>query len=400
MVEWWWLPAGVFAAFLVAWVNGANNAANAIGTAVGSKALSVKKALWFAAIFDFMGAMLYGQFVSKTLMKGIVDTSMIADVKLIVVGMLSALLATGIWVIMATWFRIPMSISQAIVGGVVGFGIYVVGYQNVNWGLVTAIITAWLVLPVMSGLIAVALYRYVHPRLQGLDRKGMILVSSIMYFLLVFTTIFLLNVKTLKVSDLAWALGSSIAASLILTLPYHIIVSRKTPRDPGEARSYLFRILLLVTAAAMAFSHGANDVANSAGPLAGIMIAVEKGMIPEKVTIPLPALALSAFGIASGIVLWGYRVIETIGEKITLLNIETAFIAQFSGSIAILIVTRLGLPVSTTVAIVGAVAGVGFAKGVESVNIKTLAKIVAAWFIAFPVVAGLAMLFIRIFTMI
>ena len=391
-----WLVIGAAAAFIVAWINGANNAANAIGTAVGAKALDIKKALFLAAAFDFLGAILFGQFVSKTLLKGIVDTSTFNDPKIVVVGMISALLATGLWVVAVTFLKIPMSISQAIVGGVMGFGIASVGFMGVNWEKIIEIVLAWLFLPVMSAFIAIVLFKLLSTWFEEARRIMLILASDILLFIMLFTTIFLLNVKTLRTSDLAWAISSSIILSGLIVLPYHFIVEKKAPKDPIIARRYIFRLLLIVSAAAMAFSHGANDVANSAGPLAGILYAINYGYVPAQVQIPLQALALSAAGIALGILIWGYSVVETIGAKITVLNIETAFMAQFAGSIAILIVTRLGLPVSTTVSIVGAVAGIGFARGLKSVNIKTLIKIMSAWFLAFPIVAVLAILFYNI----
>ncbi len=394
-----WLLIGGAAAFIVAWINGANNAANAIGTAVGARALDLRKALILTAVFDFAGAMIFGKYVSKTLLKGIVDTSEISDPNIIVAGMIAALLATGIWVIAATLLKIPMSISQAIVGGVMGFGIAHLGFSGVNWSVILRIIIAWLFLPVMSGFIAVGFYKLLAPRFESLKKTVLVIASDILLFILLFTTVFLLNVKTLKTSDLAWALTSSTLFSLAITVPYHIIVYKTLPSDPVDARKRIFRILLIISAAAMAFSHGANDVANSAGPLAGILYAIEHGSVPQKVTIPMEALALSASGIALGVLIWGYSVVETIGEKITVLNIETAFMAQFSGSIAVLIVTRLGLPVSTTVSIVGAVAGIGFARGLKSVNIKTLAKIVSAWFLAFPIVAVMAIVFYNLLIM-
>ena len=391
-MELYWLLIGGAAAFLVAWINGANNAANAIGTAVGSRALSVKQALWFAALFDFTGAMIFGRFVSKTLLKGIVDTSQIGSAYIIVVGMISALFATGIWVIIATLFKIPMSISQAIVGGVTGFGLMVLGVEGVNWAKITEIIISWLVLPFMSAVIAIGLYYLLVKLTREITRRNLIILALTLYTLMVYTTALLLGIKTLKISDIVYALLESLVYTIIFLVPFAVYIYHKTPREPREAKRFMFRLLLIASAAAMAFSHGANDVANSAGPLSGVIYAVFYDSVPSRVTIPIEALALSAFGIASGILIWGYSVVETIGEKITPLGIDTAFIAQFSGSIAVLIVTRMGLPVSTTVSIVGAVAGVGLARGVSNVNLRLLAKIITAWFIGFPFVAGLTAL--------
>ena len=391
-MELYWLLIGGAAAFLVAWINGANNAANAIGTAVGSRALSVKQALWFAALFDFTGAMIFGRFVSKTLLKGIVDTSQIGSAYIIVVGMISALFATGIWVIIATLLKIPMSISQAIVGGVTGFGLMVLGVEGVNWAKITEIIISWLVLPFMSAVIAIGLYYLLVKLTREITRRNLIILALTLYTLMVYTTALLLGIKTLKISDIVYALLESLVYTIIFLVPFAVYIYHKTPREPREAKRFMFRLLLIASAAAMAFSHGANDVANSAGPLSGVIYAVFYDSVPSRVTIPIEALALSAFGIASGILIWGYSVVETIGEKITPLGIDTAFIAQFSGSIAVLIVTRMGLPVSTTVSIVGAVAGVGLARGVSNVNLRLLAKIITAWFIGFPFVAGLTAL--------
>ncbi len=386
-----WLVLGGFAAFLVAWINGANNAANAIGTAVGSRALDIRRALYIAAFFDFFGAMLFGKFVSKTLLKGIVDTSSFSEPSIVVYGMIAALLATGLWVVIATLFKIPMSISQAIVGGVMGFGLATLGVTGVNWGKIIEIVVAWLVLPFMGAGIALAFYFLLYKRLMYLGKRALLLAGDTLLFTLIFTTVFLLNVKTLKTSDLIWALSISLLSSSIILALFHAIVYKTMPNDIELARKHVFRVLLIISAAAMAFSHGANDVANSAGPLAGVLYAIREGSVPQTVLIPWEALAFSAAGIAIGILVWGYQVVETIGEKITVLSIETAFIAQFAGSIAILIVTRLGLPVSTTVSIVGAVAGIGFARGIKAVNIKTLATIVSTWFLAFPIVAGMSM---------
>ncbi|MCD6300594.1 MAG: inorganic phosphate transporter [Staphylothermus sp.] len=395
MIGWYWLVIGGVAAFLVAWINGANNAANAIGTAVGAKALDVKKALMLAATFDFLGAIIYGRFISMTLLKGIVDTSSISDAYIIVVGMVSALFATGIWVLIATIFKIPISISQAMVGGMTGFGIVVLGSQAINWAKITEIIASWIYLPFLSAFLALSFYKLFMRIISELTRIRLLIASSLLYFIVVFVTVFLLNIKTSSVSDMLLSIFYSVLISILFTIPFIIYFKLRVPSDINKAKKHVFRLLLIVSAAAMAFSHGACDAANSAGPFTGIMFAVTEGYIPSKVTIPLTSLLLSASGIASGILIWGYRVIETIGENITILNIETAFVAQFGGSIAVLIIARMGLPVSTTVSIVGAVAGVGIAKGIKAVNLKLLSRIIVTWFLGFPFVAGLTGLLVH-----
>jgi len=395
-IEWYWIWIGGVAAFAVAWINGANNAANAIGSAVGAKALSVKKALWFASIFDFLGAIIFGNFVSLTLLRGVVDTTEL-PARTVVVGMVSALFATALWVILSTLMKVPMSISQAIVGGVLGFGLVAAGVDKVNWSKMGEIIASWIYLPFMSIIISIILYKVFVRIMNRIDKRRLILLTTIFFYIIIFTTVFLLNVKTLRVSDLAYAMINSLAISFLFTAIFIAYIYKTTPEDIDVAKEHVFKILLLSSCAAMSFSHGANDVANSAGPFAGIIYVVNEGSVPKtEVSIPFPALTLSAAGIALGILMWGYSVVETIGEKITVLSIETAFIAQFSASITTLIVTRMGLPVSTTVAVVGAITGVGLAKGVSSINFKTLFRIITMWFIGFPVVAGLTAFFMTL----
>ena len=382
-MEIYWLLLACLAAFFVAWNNGSNNAANAIGTVVGAGAISLKKALIVTALFDFLGALLFGRFVSLTIMKGIVDISMIPNSDIVIKGMIATLIATGIWVLIATWFKIPMSISEGTVGGVIGFGLVAIGMEMINWNTVTIIVTSWIILPIFSGLMAIALYHV----FERMFRKSDLLpyVAIISLFIMIFSTLFLLMVKTMKLSDLMYVTVLSVLVGLLgvgfFTLYYRIKIHKRT-----LMKEELIKSLLLVAATSMAFSHGANDVANAAGPLSAVIIALTHGYVPEVVDISLSALTFAAAGIAIGIVSWGYRVVETIGEKITTLTYSSAFTAQLSASLSVLIVTRLGLPVSTTIAIVGAVAGVGFAKGFKAVNRRVLFKIFSAWIIAFPVV--------------
>lgn len=393
VIDYMFLIVGGFAAFLVAWVNGANNAANAIGSAVGSGMMSIRKALWFTALFDLLGALFFGKFVSITLLRGIVNISIIDDPLIVVIGMITALFSTGLWLIITTLLKIPMSISQAIVGAILGFGLVTVGFSQINWSKVFEIIASWIYLPFVSIVLSIILYR-IHSRIVSKPSYlRFIIVYNVFTTCILFTTIFLLLVKTTRITDVFYAFTLSIIISISISLLSTAIIHRILPKNIDYAREFVFKTLLFFSCMAMAFSHGANDVANSAGPLAGIIYIYEQGRIPgDLVDIPFTAILLSGIGISLGIIMWGYRVVETIGEKITTLTIETGFIAQFSGSLTILIVTRLGLPVSTTVAIVGAITGVGLARGVRSINTKTIFKIITMWFIGFPAVAGLTAL--------
>ncbi len=388
-VEYTWLFIGFLAALFVAWNNGSNNAANAIGTVVGARALNLKHALYLAAFFDFLGAILFGGFVSKTIMKGIVDVSLINDQTIIIRGMVAALLATGFWVLFASWIKIPMSISEGIVGGVIGFGLVALGPRSVNWSTVSIIISSWIILPLFSAVLALILY-LVYERMFGKESLvPYVAVSSL--FLMVFSTLFLLMVKTLKLNDIARVVFISTMAGLVASSLFAVLYFSKISKS--DKKSYIMiKVLLLVAAASMAFSHGANDVANSAGPLSAILYVYQYGEVPKIVGVSPIALVVSAIGIAFGILSWGHRVVETIGEKITTLTYSSAFTAQLSASLSVLIITRLGLPVSTTIAIVGAVAGVGMAKGFKAVDKKTLARIISTWIIALPAVIVMSML--------
>jgi PiT family inorganic phosphate transporter len=388
-MEIYWLILAIAAAFFVAWNNGSNNAANAIGTVVGLRALTLKKALVISAIFEFIGALLFGRFVSMTIMKGIINVSVIQSGDIIIKGMIAALLATGIWVLVASWFRIPMSISEGIVGGVIGFGLVSAGISMINWGTVLAILSAWFILPLFSALVAIALYHFYERLFKKTELLPLIVTSSL--FLMVTSTVFLLLVRTTELSDLIYVIGlSSIAgfASIFLYMVYDRMVLK--PKPELVKRDESIKILLLVSAASMAFSHGAHDVANSAGPLSAVLTVFEFGFVPEHIGISGWALIFGAAGIAIGIVTWGSQVVKTIGEEITTLSYSSAFTAQLSASLSVLIITRLGLPVSTTIAIVGAVAGVGLAKGFRAVNSRVLAKIFGAWVVALPAVIGMA----------
>ncbi len=388
-MEYIWLLIGFIAALFVAWNNGSNNAANAIGTVVGAHALNLKHALYLAAFFDFLGAVLFGGFVSKTIMKGIVDVSLINDSTIIIRGMIAALLATGFWVLLASWIKIPMSISEGIVGGVIGFGLIALGTSSISWSTVTIIISSWIILPVFSAILALILYSIYERMFRRENLIPYVAVSSL--FLMVFSTLFLLMVKTLRLNDIVRVITISSVAGLSTSLLFVVFYLLKISKTSEKPR-IMIKILLLVAAASMAFSHGANDVANSAGPLSAILYVYQYGEVPRIVGVSFIALVVSAVGITLGILSWGHRVVETIGERITTLTYSSAFTAQLSASLSVLIITRLGLPVSTTIAIVGAVAGVGIAKGFKAVDKKTLAKIISTWVIALPAVIVMSML--------
>lgn len=390
------LLLAVTGATLLAWINGANNAGNAIGSAIGSKAISIRKALWLAFLFELLGGLLLGHFVSLTLLKGMFNINEINDREVALIGLNIALFSTVSWVFIATILKVPMSISQAIVGGMIGFGLATLGFEKINWVKVMEIFASWIYLPFLSMLITLILYKTVAKLLHNVTWVKLVSLFTLLCFINVFAVFTLLLIKTVKTREVVQSIAlSSVLSALVSLIPLTALRKVKFA-NIDEAKEKSFRILLLISCLSMAFSHGANDVANSAGPLAGALYIGREGSVPEGASIPLSVLALSAVAMAIGVLMWGYRVAETIGEKITTLSVETGFIAQFSASITVLIVTRLGLPVSTTVAVVGSIAGVGLARGAHYVNFKTLFKIILMWFIGFPSILALSFIGVKL----
>lgn len=396
-MEYTLLIAGFIGAFLLAWINGANNAGNAIGSAIGSRALSIKKALWIASLFELLGGLLFGHFVSLTLLRGLFSINMINDTRISLIGLNIAIFSTVSWVFLATFFKVPMSISQAIVGGMLGFGLATLGLEGINWIKVSEIIASWIYLPFLSMAISILLYKVFIKLTESISWSRISILFISFSYINLFSVIFLLTTKSTKLMELRSSITYSAAISLLLALTIYIPLSRAKFKSLMEAKDKLFRLLLMISCLSMAFSHGANDVANSAGPLTGVIYLANEGRVPDSTNIPILPLLISSIAISVGVVMWGYRVAETIGEKITTLTIEMGFIAQFSASITVLIVTRLGLPVSTTVAIVGAIGGVGLARGLSYVNFKTLFKIILTWFIGFPAIMTLSYIGVKIY---
>ncbi|MEM0355659.1 MAG: inorganic phosphate transporter [Desulfurococcaceae archaeon] len=398
-MEYTLLITGFIGAILLAWINGANNAGNAIGSAIGSKAISIKKALWLASLFELLGGVLFGHFVSLTLLRGLFDINLINDPKTSLIGLNIAIFATVAWVFLATLFRVPMSISQAIVGGMLGFGLATIGLERINWFKVGEIVASWIYLPFLSMAISVFLYKLFVKLTVSINWFKLSILFLSFCYINIFSATLLLMAKSIKLLELRNSIIYSAIISTLLTLAMYIPITRIKFKSLAEAKEKMFRLLLLISCLSMAFSHGANDVANSAGPLSGIIYLVNEEKIPETASIPIIPLLVSSIAISLGVLLWGYRVAETIGEKITTLTVETGFIAQFSGSITVLIVTRLGLPVSTTVAIVGSIGGVGLARGLRYVNLKTLFKIILTWFIGFPTIMVLSYIGVKVYNM-
>lgn len=404
--------ATVFGLYM-AWNIGANDVANAMGTSVGSGALTLKRAILVAAIFEFGGALLVGGSVTKTISKGIVELDAFGgDVIVVATGMTCCLLAAALWLHLASYFGWPVSTTHSIVGAVFGFGIVGGGIDAVNWLMMGKIVASWVVSPLMGGLIAFLLFVFLRNRVlasaKPLDQMrywGPIMVFPI--FLVLSLALMFKGLKPLNLDlPLSTAGLISIGIGTLATIVAVPVFRRLTQRaddlrlkDSLQATEKVFMILQILTACFVAFAHGSNDVANAVGPLAAVFSVVSEGVQAE-VQVPLNVLLIGAVGIVIGLATYGYRVMATIGKEITELTPSRGFTAEFAAAFTIVAASKLGLPVSTTHTLVGAVIGVGFARSVGAINKQVVKGIVMSWFITVPftaVLAGVLYLIARLF---
>ena len=408
--------AAVFA-FFMAWGIGANDVANAMGTSVGSNALTIKKAIIIAVIFEFAGAYFAGGDVTSTIRKGILDPALIADKPdLLVLGMMSSLLAAGTWLLIASIKGWPVSTTHSIIGALVGFAVAGISVDAVNWGQISTIVASWVVSPVLAGSIAFVIFMSVQKLVLEADDpfvKAKIWVPVYMFmvgFLIAMVTLlkglkntslsldFGFDSKFLNNAPLAFSIG------LVVAIVGGFMLS-KVKRNTGMNTQNkfvnvegVFAILMIFTASAMAFAHGSNDVANAVGPLAAIASVVGNGgEIAAKSALPEWILLLGGIGIVVGLVTYGARVMKTIGTKITELTPSRGFAAELAAAATVVFASIWGLPVSTTHTLVGAVLGVGLARGMSALNFKMIGQIFASWIVTLPAGAGLSILFFFLF---
>ena len=391
--------------FFMAWGVGANDVANAMGTSVGSRAITVKKAIVIAAIFEFSGAFLAGGHVTGTIRKGIIDAAFVPAPEVLVFGMLASLLGAGIWLMVASTFGWPVSTTHTIVGALIGFGIVGLGPQAVEWGQVSGILASWVVSPLLGGTIAYLLAQSVRSFIFEADepllaarRYGPVYVF-LMGTLIALVTVWKgLTHLNIELSTPA-AIGVAIAIGLGTAYVGRVLIAR-VKVDPEAEREFhfagvekIFAPLCVFTACSMAFAHGSNDVANGVGPLAAVVSIATSGEVTQESALPVWILLLGGGGIVLGLATLGYRVMRTIGTKITELTPSRGFCAELAAASTVVIASRLGLPVSTTHIIVGAVLGVGFARGIAAIDLRVVVGIVTSWIVTLPVGAGLAAFF-------
>ena len=397
--------------FFMAWGVGANDVANAMGTSVGSKALTIKQAILIAMLFEFCGAYLAGGEVTDTIRKGIIDPGVMAENPgLLVFGMLSALLAAGTWLFVASMMGWPVSTTHSIVGALVGFAAVGIDVNAVEWGTVGQIVASWVVSPVLAGTISFGLFMSAQVLILNADKPFEAAKKYIPFYL--FLVGFMLSMVTmtkgLKHIGLGLNFGQCLLASLvvgvIVVLVGQLFLRRIKDEPSGDGRfrfasvERVFAVLMVFTACAMAFAHGSNDVANAIGPVAAVVSVIQSGgEIAAKSALPWWVLLLGAGGIVFGLATYGFKVIATIGTKITELTPSRGFAAEMGAASTVVLASATGLPVSTTHTLVGAVLGVGLARGIGALNIRVVRNIFMSWIITLPAGAGLAIVFFFLF---
>lgn len=441
--------------FYMAWNIGANDVANAMGTSIGSGALTLKKALIIAAILEFSGAFFFGSHVSRTIQEGIVNVEIFHNQpNLLVYGMLASLIGAGIWIQIATYFGWPVSTTHALVGAVAGFGLIIGGIDAIHWISLSYIVFSWFLSPLIGGMLGYGLFSILRSRIfysTNPLRETQRLTPCLLFTVVSALTLGVILQRfgthnfafywslliSLFVGGIAAIIGKIIVKNLNVDAPRKDIKLEFKPsaldslekakkyldHAQGDATGevqYQMRMLMeeiahlsdslkqevefrlqptsaeyqsierifgkmqLMSACLMAFSHGANDVANAIGPLASAVSVLTTGVIVTNGSVPPWTLALGGFGIVFGLATWGWRVIETIGKKITELTPTRGFAAEFSAAITVLVASSLGIPISTTHTLVGAVFGVGFARGIEALNLGVTRDIIFSWIITIP----------------
>lgn len=393
---------GFFAAYGV----GANDVANAMGTSVGSKVLTIKQAVLIAAIFEFLGAFLAGGGVTQTIRKGVIDPALFdANLEILIYGMISALFAAGTWLLIASLRGWPVSTTHTIVGAIVGFGIYALGFDKINWSVVGNIGLSWITSPLSSAIVAALFYYICKELILKENTKYRLLIINFFVFLAGFAVALITVTKGLKnifkQQDLILTFGDSAfysaIAALVFTAIFYIFSRARLSNTIGSQESQ-FAYLMVFTSCAVAFAHGSNDVANAIGPLAAIHQATNQilgnAVSPET---PLWILFLGAAGIVIGLATLGYRVMKTIGEKIVKLTPSKGFAAQLAAALTVVLASQLDMPVSTTHTLVGAVIGIGLVEGISTINVRSVNSIFLSWIITLPAGALLSIIFLEIF---
>ncbi len=382
--------------FYMAWNIGANDLANSMGTSVGSGALTIRRAVLVASVLTIVGAILVGGHVTETVCRGIVDIERFSgNPHVMMIGALSALIAAGLWVTVSTYYGLPISTTHSIVGAMIGFGLITAGYSSVNMSKVITIVSSWVLSPISGAVVAFLVFMVVRKFVLNSKNPAESAARFVPFFVFlvfgiisvaVFTDIVNLGINP---HLMAFVVGTVAALTSYILLKKYLSHKKQKNSASYESVEHIFNYVQILTACYMAFAHGANDVANAIGPVATIFSVVKTGVISTKTEVPLGLLTFGGLGIAIGMMTWGYRVMATIGRKITDITPTRGFAAEFGTATTVLVCSRLGLPISTSHTIVGAIVGVGAAGGMEALDLGVVRRIITSWLLTLPVSAML-----------
>jgi len=402
--------------FFMAWGIGANDVANAMGTSVGSKAITIKQAILIAIIFEFAGAYLAGGAVTDTIRKGIIDPAFFkGQEELLVYGMMSALLAAGTWLLVASMKGWPVSTTHSIVGAIVGFAAVGISIDAVAWPQIATIVASWVVSPLIAGTISYVLFTSVRHIILERDDPYHRAKQYIPYYMFLVGFMIAMVTLTKGLKNVGVTIDMGLGSSFMNAVPVAALIGvvvalagaqllHKIHRNNPDIKptnadvERVFAILMVFTACSMAFAHGSNDVANAIGPMAAIVGVLQSGgEIAAKSAIPWWILLTGALGIVIGLATYGWKVIQTIGKRITELTPSRGFAAELGAASTVVLASATGLPISTTHTLVGAVLGVGIARGIGSIDLRVVGSIFASWLVTLPAGAGLSIVFFFFF---
>jgi PiT family inorganic phosphate transporter len=405
------LVVAVLGGLYMAWTIGANDVANAMGTSVGSGALTLVAAIVVAGTLEFAGAVLVGSHVTETISKGIIDITLFDPTGVLgedgpltlALGMLSALFAAALWLHLATHLGLPVSTTHSIVGAVIGVGVVSFGFGGVHWGALGGIVGSWLVSPLLGGLLSFlsffAIRRLIlrNPDPVSATKRIAPYLVGVVVGVMVLSFIYKTLSNRVSVPPLVPALLLAALAGVIAGGSAYLLIRRSGPANGASPYDYVERIfayLQIATACFVAFAHGANDVANAIGPLSAVVSLSQSGFtaVSASVGVPFWVLALGGGGIVLGVATYGYKVIATIGREITEITPTRGFCAEFGAATTVLVASSLGLPISTTHTLVGGVIGIGFAQGIGALNMAMVRSIVNSWVATVPVSAAVSAL--------
>jgi inorganic phosphate transporter, PiT family len=384
-------------AFYMAWSIGANDVANSMASAVGAKAITFKQAVLIAGVLNFIGAVFVGEHVVETVKGSIIHVDMIGTSNVLLFGFIASLLAAALWVTLSTWYEMPISTTHSVIGALMGFGIIAYGVTCVQWDKVGFVAASWILSPIFGCILAFIVFKIIVKLIFAKEKP--VEAAKIVGPFIIGVTAFLIVSSLLLETSLSGMIGvntvneslliSGIIATISIITSMFLLrnIHAKSVEDYATVEN-VFRRLQVTTSCYVAFAHGANDVANAIGPVAAIIPLASKGEMCITAQVPYWLLALGGVGIAIGCLTWGRKVMRTVGERITSLTNTRGFSVDFGAATTVLVASKLGLPISTSHTVVGAVIGVGLARGLEAVDLRIIKKIIVSWVVTLPVAAG------------